>query len=166
MKKWILATVLVAFSAFGYAEEVDPNVSIAQSANANIAQCMTAFATGSVGMSADAKALLITQAPRMCKEAMHTPTVKQAPGASYYIWDGVKFALGIWAGYKDKQMMWGAITGIVDRMGDSNDAAVSGGYDIASQGIEAAEKPPLVVRPEVIQVPAGSTPITTPTTTP
>lgn len=41
-------------------------------------------------------------------------------------------------------------------------AASAAQADVAQAGIEAASKPPLVVRPEVIQVPMGSAPVTTP----
>ena len=45
-------------------------------------------------------------------------------------------------------------------MATANSAAQA---STAQAGIEAASKPPLVVRPEVIQVPVGSAPLVTPT---
>lgn len=45
---------------------------------------------------------------------------------------------------------------------DTATASSAAQTSIAEAGIEAATKPPLVVRPEVIQVPMGSAPVTTP----
>lgn len=55
-----------------------------------------------------------------------------------------------------------AIASNAAAMRDVSTAASAAQATTAQAGIEAASKPPLVVRPEVIQVPVGSAPLVTP----
>lgn len=142
----IYAVFALLFVSTARADETDSNVLVVNSANSTLASCLTAVTQGAAGLSADAKVLLVAQAPRMCREAVVAPQIKQGPTTAHYVWDGFKFALGIWAGYKDKQMMWGALTGIVDRMADSSDNAVNQGFGVANTAIE---QPPYIVAPSV-----------------
>lgn len=143
MKKIIFA-LLTAFAFAPAWADQDPNVAAAQSANNTIAQCMTAVTSGAAGMAPEAKALLVTQAPRMCREAVVMPVIKQGPTTGQMIWDATKFGLQLWAGYKNQALVWGAVTGVVDRLADSTDAAVQQGFGVANTAIS---QPPYILAP-------------------
>lgn len=138
MKKSMLAMTLgMSLAIVAHAEE-NPAVAAAQSANDTIAACVTSTtaAIGASNLSEGSKVLMIAQAPANCRAAVVIPSVRQAPTTGEMVWDGTKFVIGLWAGYKQQALMFSAITGIVDRMSSSQDAAVTQGFNTANNGME------------------------------
>lgn len=137
MKKFITALAAIAAFSFAQAEE-NPAVAAAKSANDTIATCVTSVtsAVGTSTLSEGSKVLMIAQAPANCRAAVIQAQVRQGPSTGEMVWDGAKFALGLWAGYKQQALMFGAITGIVDRMSASQDATVTQGFATANNSLE------------------------------
>lgn len=128
------ATLALCLPALAQDSE-DPAVAAAKSANTAIAACVGAITQGAASADNSVKALLITQAPSMCRQSVVMPNIRQAPTAGEMLWDGTKFALQLWAGYKGQALMWSGITSLVNRQADSTDNAVNQGFNTANASI-------------------------------
>lgn len=147
MKK-LFATCVLAAVGIAHAQDVtNPNVQALTSSNLAFAKCVEDMSKQGGTMTPEARAMFIMSVPRMCREGVFFTQVKEGPTGAQMAWDVAKFGMGLIAQYKGQALIWGAVTGIVDRMGQSTDTAVQGGYNLGSQGIEAASKPPVFVGP-------------------
>jgi len=141
----ILATLAAAFTMPAWAQDKNPNVSLVESSNVAIVACIADMTKHASSMSPETRSFMMATIPKTCRESVVVAQVKERPTGGEMAWDVAKFGLGLWAQYKGQALVWGAVTGIVDRMGQSTDTAVQGGFGIASQGIEAAAKPPFII---------------------
>lgn len=120
------------------AASTDPAVAAAASANQAISQCITAVTQGASAADNSVKALLITQAPAMCRQSVVVaqPQAKQSDLAT--VGHYTLGVLQILAGIKDKTLMWQGISTLAGRGFDAAE-------NLGSQGISAASKPPAIV---------------------
>ena len=136
MKTAIIALAAAAACLPAMAQEsADPAVQAAASANNAITACITAVTQSVATADAGVKALLITQAPSMCRNSVVVPNIRQAPTGSEMIWDGVKFLSQLWFGYKGQALVWNGITTMVGRQAQSTDNAVNQGFNTANNSI-------------------------------
>lgn len=139
MKRYLIAVVLLVASAFAWAQETDPAVAAAKSANDSFVSCITAVTTAAAAVKNETvQAMMIDKAPDNCSKNVRVAQVKTEPSGGYLIWDGVKFIAGLVAQYKGQALIYGAITGVVDRMASSTDAAVTQGFNTANNGMEVS----------------------------
>lgn len=165
MKKTIIALAVLAVCASAKAQESnDPTVAAAQSANAAISECIDAVTRSASTADNSVKALLITQAPGMCRNSVVMPSIRQAPTSGEMIWDGLKFGLQLWAGYKGQALVWNGITTMMSRQAQSTDNAVNQGFGTANTSIGtignlAGQAQSLIPAPEPVAAePAAATP--------
>ena len=141
MKKSLIQTLSTVGAALALCgpvaaqESSDPTVQAAVAANTAIGQCITAVTQSAASADNSVKALLITQAPSMCRNSVVMPAIRQAPTTGEMVWDGVKFVAQLWAGYKGHALMWSGLTTMVGRQADSTDNAVNQGFSTANNSI-------------------------------
>lgn len=158
-----VATLAMCLPALAQ-DSQDPAVAAAQSANTAIAACVGAITQGAASADNSVKALLITQAPSMCRQSVVMPNIRQAPSAGEMIWDGTKFALQLWAGYKGQALVWSGLQAMLGRQADSTDNAINQGFSTANTSINtvgglAGQAQSMIPAPEpVVITPAATTP--------
>jgi hypothetical protein len=141
MKKSLIFAALIGLCASAFAQEVKSQTQVL---NETIQTCMTSMAKGMDGMDAGTKGFMTASIPKMCREAaVVVPEAKQESTASTV----GRVALGlaqVWAGYKGQAMVWGAVSGMVNRGYQATE-------NVATQGLQTAEslgqRDPVIVGP-------------------
>jgi hypothetical protein len=139
MKKSLIALAVFAVASFAVHAEENPAVAIARDANTAIGTCITAMSSGIAGsnLGTDAKTLMLNEVPAKCKQSIVMAQVRQGPGTGEMVWDGFKFAVGLWAQYKGQALIWNGLQAMMSRQADSTDNAVDQGFNTANTSVEA-----------------------------
>jgi hypothetical protein len=132
-----IIAIALAFAATAAVAEENPAVAAARDANAAIGVCISAMSSGisQSNIGPDAKTLMLNDVPNKCRQGVVTAQVRQGPGTGEMVWDGVKFAVGLWAQYKGQALVWGTVSSMLSRQADSTDAAVTQGFQAANNGL-------------------------------